>query len=184
MLASISGAAGMMVTALNFHQIDLLGEAGLVGDGGGGTVHPAGDRLDLAGLTIGYVGTGSGPASSRRSGWRCCWQHTCSPPSPPPAGEIVIVYTISARCHRGATRTASATLQPHWFGTGHIGSIQGALTLFGVGASALGPVVLTLTEEWMGSYPPAIVLLGLVPAAAGFVRARAEHQVHPTRRSA
>ena len=164
MLASVSGAAGMMVTALNFHQIDLLGEAGLSETAAAALFIPQVVGSTLAGLTIGYVGDRIGTRYLPAIGMTLLMAAQLLAAVAAP-GLIVIVYAIVLGATGGATRTASATLQPHWFGTGHIGSIQGALTLFGVGASALGPVVLTLTEQWMGSYPPAIVLLCVVPAA-------------------
>jgi len=40
------------------------------------------------------------------------------------------------------------------------------LTLWGVGSTAIGPVVLTLCEQAFGSYAPALVVLCVVPAAA------------------
>jgi MFS family permease len=166
LLASVSGAAGMMVTALNFHQIDLLGEAGLSETTAAALFIPQVVGSTVAGLTIGYVGDRIGTRYLPAIGMVLLLTAQLLAAVAAP-GVIVVVYAIVLGATGGATRTASATLQPHWFGTGHIGSIQGALTLFGVGASALGPVVLTLTEEWMGSYPPAIVLLCIVPAAAG-----------------
>jgi MFS family permease len=165
MLASVSGAAGMMVTALNFHQIDLLGEAGLSETAAAALFIPQVVGSTIAGLTIGYVGDRIGTRYLPAIGMTLLMAAQLLAAVAAP-GLIVIVYAIVLGATGGATRTASATLQPRWFGTGHIGSIQGALTLFGVGASALGPVVLTLTEKWMGSYPPAIVSLCVVPAAA------------------
>lgn len=165
LLAAISGAAGMMATALNFHQIDLLGEAGLSEKAAAALFIPQVVGSTVAGLTIGYLGDRIGTRYLPAIGMALLLsaQLLASVAAP---GAIVIVYAVVLGATGGATRTASATLQPQWFGTGHIGSIQGALTLFGVGASAIGPVALTLVEQWRGSYPQAIVLLGVVPAAA------------------
>lgn len=165
LLAAVSGAAGMMATALNFHQIDLLGEAGLSEKAAAALFIPQVVGSTVAGLAIGYLGDRIGTRYLPAIGMALLLaaQLLASVAAP---GAIVIVYAVVLGATGGATRTASATLQPQWFGTGHIGSIQGALTLFGVGASAIGPVALTLVEQWRGSYPQAIVLLGVVPAAA------------------
>ena len=40
------------------------------------------------------------------------------------------------------------------------------LTLLNVGASALGPVTLAVAQGQVGSYPPAILVLALIPVAA------------------
>ncbi len=165
MLAAVSGATGMMSTALNFHQIDLLGDAGLSEKAAAALFIPQVVGSTVAGLTIGYVGDRIGTRYLPAIGMALLLvaQLLAAVAAP---GIVVIIYAVVLGATGGATRTASATLQPKWFGTGHIGSIQGALTLFAVGASAIGPVALTLAEQWMGSYPPAVVLLGVVPAAA------------------
>jgi MFS family permease len=81
-------------------------------------------------------------------------------------GLIVVIYAIMLGAMGGGVRTVAATLLPHWFGTEHLGSIQGSLTLLTVGSTALGPVVLAVTESWLGSYSQAILLLTVIPAAA------------------
>lgn len=165
MLAAVTGAAGMMSTALNFHQIDLLGDAGLSETAAAALFIPQVVGSSVAGLTIGFVGDRLGtrylPAISM--GLLLTAQLLASVAAP---GVVVVLYAVVLGAAGGSVRTASTTLQPQWFGIGHLGSIQGALTLFGVGASAVGPVVLTLAEEATGSYPPALVVLGVVPLAA------------------
>lgn len=165
MLAAVTGAAGMMSTALNFHQIDLLGEAGLSETAAAALFIPQVVGSTVAGLTIGYVGDRVGTRFLPAVGMLLLLAAQLLAAVAAP-GFVVIVYAVVLGATGGAVRTAAATLQPHWYGTGHVGSIQGALTLFGVGASAIGPVVLTLAEESLGSYPPALVVLCVVPAAA------------------
>ncbi|MDJ0767768.1 MAG: MFS transporter [Ilumatobacter sp.] len=165
MLAAVTGAAGMMSTAMNFHQIDLLGDAGLSETAAAALFVPQVLGSTIAGLAIGYVadriGTRYLPAVSMVLLLGAQLLGAVAAP-----GVVALAYAVVLGAAGGAVRTAAITLQPTWFGTGHLGSIQGALTLFGVGASAIGPVVLTLVEESLGSYPPALVVLGAVPVAA------------------
>ena len=165
MLAAVTGAAGMMATALNFHQIDLLGEAGLSEKAAAALFIPQVVGSTIAGLTVGYVGDRFGTRYLPAAGMvlLIAAQLLAAVAEP---GVVVIVYAVVLGAMGGGVRTVAATLQPRWYGTAHIGSIQGALTLFGVGASAIGPVVLTLVEEAFGSYPPALVALCVVPGAA------------------
>ena len=165
LLAAVTGAAGIMSTALNFHQLDLLGDAGLSETAAAALFVPQVVGSSVAGLTIGYVGDRIGtrflPAASMALLLAAQVLGALAAP-----GVVVIAYAVVLGAAGGAVRTAASTLQPQWFGIGHLGSIQGALTLFGVAASAVGPVVLTLTEEAVGSYPPALLLLSVVPLAA------------------
>ena len=77
----------------------------------------------------------------------------------------------------GAMQAMTRTLVPKWFGTGHIGSIQGLLTFFGVAASAIGPVALAVAENSFGSYPPALVLLSILPLAALLFSLGRDHKI-------
>lgn len=165
MLAAVTAAAGMMVTALNFHQIDLMGDAGISKTTAAALFIPQVIGATIAGLTIGYLGDRVGtrylPAAAMAL--LIAAQLLAAVAAP---GIVVIVYAIVLGATGGVVRTTAATLQPNWFGLAHVGSIQGGLVLFGVGASAIGPVALTLGEEALGSYPRAVVALCAVPIAA------------------
>ncbi len=165
LLAVISGAAGMLGTALNFHQIDLLGEAGFSETAAAALFIPQVIGSTLSGLVIGYladrVGTRWLPAAGMALLVSAHWLAAVAAP-----GAVVFIYAVSLGAMGGAVRTTTATLLPTWFGTGHLGSIQGSLTLFTVGASALGPVALSLAQSGFGSYPPALLALSTLPALA------------------
>jgi len=165
MLAAISGAAGMLGTALNFHQIDLLGAAGLSSAAAAALFIPQVIGSSIAGLAIGYasdrIGTRFLPAIGMLLLVAAHWLAAVVQP-----GVVVFIYAIVLGAMGGAVRTAAATLLPFWFGTGHLGAIQGSLTLFNVGASAVGPVLLAVTEATFDSYPPAVLVLSAIPIAA------------------
>ena len=97
-------------------------------------------------------------------------------------GATAIVYATVLGATGGAVRTSTAMLLPAWFGTGHLGSIHGSLTFFGVAASALGPVTLALSERAFGSYDPAILALIADPARRAGVLARQRAPPRPTSR--
>lgn len=165
MLAAVTGSAGMLSTALNFHQIDLLGEAGLSETAAAAVFVPQVIGSTIAGLSIGYLSDRIGTRYLPAAGMVLLIASQLLGAIAAP-GVIVIVYAVVLGAMAGSVRTATATLLPTWFGTGHLGSIQGALTLFNVASTAIGPVVLTVVEEWMGSYPPALVVLAVIPLAA------------------
>lgn len=164
-LAAISGSAGMLSTALNFHQIDLLTQAGLSKEGAAAMFLPQVLGSTVAGFGFGLAADRLGsrylPAISVALLFAA---HLLAANAAP--GLAVFTYAILLGAAGGATRTVSATLLPEWFGTGHLGSIQGTLTLLNVGASATGPVALALLESGVGSYPKAILLLSTIPLAA------------------
>ncbi len=164
-LAAVSGSAGMLSTALNFHQIDLLGDAGLSSDAAAAMFLPQVLGSTVAGFGFGYMADRLGSRYLPAVGMAMLASaHVLAAVAAP--GLLVISYAVMLGAAGGATRTVAATLLPEWFGTAHLGSIQGTLTLLNVGASALGPVTLAVAEGRVGSYPPAILGLSLIPVAA------------------
>lgn len=163
-LASISSTAGMLSTALNFHQIDLLQDAGLSSTAAAGMFLPQVLGSTIAGFAFGVlidrVGSRYLPALSISL---LIFAHVLAAIASP--GLAVISYAVMLGAAGGAIRTVTSALLPAWFGTKNLGSIQGTLTLINVGGSAIGPVTLALLEGWIGSYPPAIIGLASIPVA-------------------
>ncbi len=164
-LAAVTGSAGMMVTALNFHQIDLMGEAGISETAAAALFIPQVVGSTVAGLLIGFLGDRYGTRYLPAAGMVLLVVAQALAAAVGP-GAAALAYATILGATGGATRTASALLLPAWFGTGHLGAIHGSLTFFGVAASALGPVTLALTERAFGSYPPAVLALTVIPVAA------------------
>ncbi len=164
-LAAVSGSAGMLGTALNFHQIDLLGDAGLSSKAAAVMFLPQVLGSSIAGLSVGVIGDRVGtrylPAAGMALLVGAHWMAAIVSP-----GVIVVLYAIVLGAMAGAVRTSTSTLLPAWFGTTHLGSIQGSLTFFTVGASAIGPVALAQLEGSFGSYRPAVLILSIIPAIA------------------
>jgi len=162
MLAAVSAAAGMLGTGLTFHQIDLLGQAGIPATTAAALFIPQVAGSAAAGLGAGYLGDRAGtrylPALGMALLVAAHWLAAIVEP-----GLMVIVYAIVLGAMGGLIRTTVATVLPNWFGTGHLGSVQGSLTLFNVGASALGPIALASAEGGFGSYPPAVLALSIIP---------------------
>ncbi len=72
-------------------------------------------------------------------------------------------------------RTIEATALPRWFGISSIGQIRGVVMAAGVGASAVGPLIVSLGLDVFGSYTP--VLNGL--SAISLALAAVTLFVHP-----
>lgn len=166
-LAIAAALSAMFVTALNFHQISLLGEAGLSSTAAAALFLP-----QVIGSTLVAVGLG---ALSDRFGRRglpatamVLLTVTLLVGSNVTPGVVVVVYAVLIGATTGAMRTTSGTLMPAWFGVAHLGSIQGLLTLVLVVGSALGPVVLALAEQWLGGYDAALLAAAAVPAVAAW----------------
>jgi MFS family permease len=165
-LAAASSAVGLLSTALNFHQISMLGEAGLSATEAAVMFLPQVIGAAVAGVFFGYLAdrlTGRSliPIVMGLLGLSLLLTLTLAP------GITVIAYAISLGAAGGATRTVSTTLLPRWFGLGHIGAIQGTSTLITVASTALGPVLFAITRDGFGSYGVAAAWLALIPLGVG-----------------
>ncbi|MEM9465872.1 MAG: MFS transporter [Actinomycetota bacterium] len=166
-LALATSLASMLVTALNFHQIALLGESGFSETEAAIMFLPQvlGTSMGSPGMGIALdrLGTRYAPAvtlvtltgSLLLAGWVSST-----------AG--VIAYAVWLGLQSGMVRTLGAALLPAWFGTRNLGAIQGAMTFIGVLASAAGPIAFALTESATDSFRTSATLWALVPLTAAF----------------
>lgn len=165
-LAGASASVGMLSTALNFHQISLLGDAGLSPTEAAIMFLPQVIGAAVAGLLFGYLAdrlTGRIliPMAMALLTTSLLLASTLSP------GFVVVLYAISLGAAGGAARSVGATLLPRWFGVDHIGSIQGTATFINVASTALGPVAFSIARDLSGDYSSAALWFALVPLAAG-----------------
>ncbi len=166
-LAIVAALSAMFVTALNFHQISLLGQAGLSSTAAAALFLP-----QMIGSTVVAVGLG---ALSDRFGRRglpatamVLLASTLLVGANVSPGPVVVAYAMLIGATTGAMRTTSGTLMPAWFGVAHLGSIQGSLTLVLVVGSSVGPVALALGERWLGGYDAALLAAVVVPVVAAW----------------
>jgi len=178
-----SGAVGMLSTALNFHQISMLGEAGLTSTEAAVMFLPQVVGAAVAGLFFGFLAdrlTGRSliPIVMALLAISLGLTLTLAP------GTTVIVYAISLGAAGGASRTVTATLLPRWFGVTHIGAIQGSASLITVGSTAIGPVLFSITRDLAGGYGAAAALLAVIPIAIGLIATTLKpHALESARRS-
>ena len=164
-LAVISTVTGMLITGLNFHQIDLLSEAGLSSGEAAAMFLPQIIGSSVMGIGVGYVidrvGVRFVPAFAISL---LIVVHLLGAGMRP--GAVVFAYAVALGATGGAVRAALATMLPGYFGTDHIGAIQGVMTVTSVAGSAVGPVTLALVEGWLESYRMANLVLVVLPVLA------------------
>ena len=166
LLVSASATVGMLSTALNFHQISLLTDAGLTTTEAAVMFLPQVIGAGASGLLFGYLSdrlTGRWliPMAMGLLAISLLMAASVVP------GVVVVLYAVSLGAAGGATRSVSATLLPRWFGTKHIGAIQGASSLINVASTALGPVVFAMARSASGGYSGAATWFVIMPVVAG-----------------
>lgn len=165
-LAAASASVGMLSTALNFHQISLMGDAGLSATEAAVMFLPQVIGAAVAGVLFGYLADRlSGRVLIPMSmGLLATSLFLASGLTP---GLAVVLYAVSLGAAGGAQRSVGATLLPRWFGVRHIGSIQGTATFINVASTALGPVAFSLARDVAGDYSGAALWFALIPIVAG-----------------
>ena len=169
-LLAASATVGMLVTALNFHQISLLADAGLTATEAAVMFLPQVIGAAAAGLLFGYL---SDRLTGRElipmaMGLLIISLVLAASLTP---GVAVVLYAVSLGAAGGAIRSVSATLLPRWFGVRHIGEIQGTASFINVASTALGPVVFALARDATGGYSGAATWFIVMPLLAGIVAA-------------
>jgi MFS family permease len=167
-LLAASATVGMLSTALNFHQISLLTDAGLTATEAAIMFLPQVIGAGAAGVFFGYLAdrlTGRWliPMPMALLAASLLIAANLSP------GPAVVVYAIVLGAAGGAMRSVAATLLPRWFGVLHIGAIQGTAAFVNIAATALGPVSFSVARAATGGYGGAATWFALMPLLAGIV---------------
>jgi MFS family permease len=164
------GTVGLLTTALNFHQISMLGEAGMNATQAVAMFLPQVVGAAAAGILFGYL-------ADRLTGRilipmvmgtliaALLLTLVLAP------GFTAVLYAICLGSAAGATRTVTSTLLPRWFGVGHIGSIQSTIGLIGVASTAFGPVAFAIGREFGGDYGITAAQFAILPVIIGIIAA-------------
>lgn len=173
-LMAATSTVGLLSTALNFHQISILGDAGLTSAEAAAMFLPQFVGAAVAGVAVGWV-------ADRLSGLTliplsmAVLSATLVFAASLDATWTIAVYALLLGASGGASRSIGSTLMPRWFGTDHIGSITGLSTLISVGGTALGPLAYSLVNDATGGYGSASIVFLLLPvsvAAAALISGR------------
>lgn len=163
-LLAASASNGMLSTALNFHQISLLGEAGMSSTEAALMFLPQVVGTSIAGIAFGALTDRVSarwlvPITMLFLAGALVLASLVTP------GWLVISYAVCLGLANGSGRAVTAAYLPKWFGVGHIGSIQGFMTFAGVAASAIGPIAFSLGLDWFGGYGPTSLSYATIPLA-------------------
>lgn len=164
---AMSGAtalSALVSTALMFHHIDLLTGRGLTTTEAAATFLP----LTVAGA-VGALVTGryADRVSPRLLTAAALVMLGASAAMVQVIGDTAMaaVYGAVLGIAGASIRTIEATALPRWFGISSIGQIRGVVMAAGVGASAVGPLIVSLGLDVFGSYTPILNVLCLVSLA-------------------
>lgn len=86
-------------------------------------------------------------------------------------GAVAATYGLVLGLHMGQVRAIAGAIYPRWYGPDHIGAIRGIATSILVGASAVGPLLLSLGLDTFHSYRPILLLAAVTAAAVGVATA-------------
>jgi MFS family permease len=156
----------MLVTALSFHQISILGEAGLSSTEAATMFLPQVVGAIMAGLLVGALSDRI-PVRFLLAMSMALLTTALLLIQVVEPGWQVVLYAVTLGAAAGAQQPLAATVLPRWFGLANIGAIQGLSTFIGVGASAIGPVGLSLVRAWADGYSSATLILATIPLVVG-----------------
>lgn len=177
---AMSGAtalAALVSTGLMFHHVDLLTGKGLTTTEAATTFLPLTIASAVGALTAGRYADRVSPrlltaVALVLLGLSAAIVQFISDPF------TAALYGAVLGVAGSSIRTIEATALPRWFGIASIGQIRGVVMAAGVGASAIGPLIVSLGLDVFGSYTPVLNVL----CAASFALAVATMFVKPPQR--
>ncbi|WP_432498175.1 MFS transporter [Kineococcus auxinigenes] len=169
-IAAGLAASGMLTTALNFHQISLLGEQGLSAAQAAANFVPQTVAGLAATLGIGALADHIAPKWCVSASMLLLAASLLAVPLVAP-GLRAIGYGVLLGAASGALRAIEAAAYARYFGTEHLGSIRGLVTALSVASTAFGPLLLAAGHAITGGYTSTVVLAAVVPLGIAVVAA-------------
>ena len=164
-LTGVMVVSSALITGVTFHHFALMESAGLTTAGAAAVFVPQMVGTVASGFVWAWL---TDRASARFLLISCqaslLGAHVSYAWAGPGLGAAF--YSLLLGVNGGSIRALASALYPKWFGTDHIGALRGVATAFGVGASAVGPLIVALGFQLTGDYVELNLLLALVPAIA------------------
>ena len=168
MITAVNSAVALVLTGFAFHQISVLGEAGLSPEAAAANFLP---QTVSSILVLAVVAPLAGRWSSRRL--------LAASMVPLAVGVAVVpvlglplaplVYALAFGAALGAGQVIDGILVPRHFGVHAIGAIRSTSFLVTASAAAAGPVVVGLVYDVTGGYSAAALVLVAMPIVLALV---------------
>jgi MFS family permease len=160
-MTAATALAGLVGTGLMFHHIDLLSERGLTTTQAAAVFLPLTLSSAVSALVAGRLADRISPRVVAAGALVLLAASPALVQVVAP-GVVAAIYGAVLGASGTILRTVEATALPRWFGIASIGQIRGVVMAAGVGASAVGPLIVSIGRDVTGSYPPILNMLALV----------------------
>jgi MFS family permease len=167
-ITAVAFMAGAVSTGLTFHNTDLLGEQGLTKTQAAAIFIPQLIGSVSSSFVVGSLTDRMSARPLMFFGGAMLGLGTFLATVAEP-GVMSAVYGLTLGLGGGAIGALSGALYPKWFGIDHIGSIKGIATTANVGASAIGPLILSIGNDISGSYEPIVIACAIASVAVAVV---------------
>ena len=173
MTAAVSLSA-LVSTGLVFHQIGLLVERGLTPGQAAGNFVPQTIAAALASLWAGRLADRVSanvlvPGAMVLLAASPMLLQVARP------GVLAVLYGVVLGAAGGSIRTIEASVLPRWFGVAHIGEIRGVILAAAVGASSVGPLLVSTLGAMLDGYGPVLNLLAGASITVALLAAVGSH---------
>lgn len=167
-LAGGTAVVAMLVTAVVFHQIDLLGARGLTTAQAAANFLPQ-TAASLAGtLLLGYLMDRIRRPQLLIVGAMGLLAAALVSATVVGPGWSALCYGAAIGASMGGMKAVETALTPRLFGTAHLGAVRGIVTAIGVAGAAVGPVLFAVGQEATGGYTAILLTTTVLPLAVCF----------------
>jgi cyanate permease len=164
-LAGGTAVVAMLVTAVVFHQISLLGARGLSSAQAAANFLPQTAAALGCSLLVGFlVDRLRRPqllivVSMGLLAGGLTWATVLGP------GWSALGYGAALGASMGSMKAVETAITPRLFGTAHLGAIRGLVGAIGVAGTALGPLLFAVAHDATGSYTAILLTTTVLPVA-------------------
>lgn len=167
-MAAVVSANSLLITAMVFHQTNVLGELGYSASRAAAMFLPQAVGAIGGGLVLGW-------ASDRRFRYflpamvSLLLAGSCALGGAGSTSVTVFAYAVGVGICTGGGSAVNSALLPKLFGLRQLGAVTGMLHMVVVVNSALGALVLSIGANMFGSYRSALVAFAVWPAVLAAV---------------
>ncbi|WP_311135801.1 MFS transporter, partial [Clavibacter lycopersici] len=180
-IAAGLATAGLLSTALAFHQISVLTEQGLTATEAAANFLPQTVTGIVATLATGALADRIAPKYGVTfSMAMMAGALLLLPPVAP--GGMAIVYGLVLGAAGGSLRGIEAAAYVRYYGAANIGVIRGVATSVNLASTAVGPLLLSLGHDLAGGYRTPVLVLAVIPVTVAVISIFARAPRHPSLR--
>lgn len=170
--------SGMIGTGLVFHQVAVLGSRGVAVEWALGLIVVQASVGTSLSFVAGWL-TDRVEARFLMTGAMAALAMAVAMILKMPSPEFAVVYAVLMGIHGAVLRSTAMVVWINYYGRTHQGAIRGVSFSMMIFASALGPLPMALSADYLGSWDPSLTVFLFIPLISAVLVWTARRPIRP-----